>query len=120
MRCAPASATTAALRRRARGVQRERPLLVSSFDPAVVLIVRELAPAVPVGLLTWGRFPLRKAIAGAAHLGVDVVVAQVDSFALCGHGQERASATRRSRSPSRMPRGCRWRHGARIPPRAGS
>ena len=59
-----------------------RRVLATSFDPAALLIVRERAPAVPVGLLTWMRFPLRKAIAGAVHLGADVVAAHVESFPL--------------------------------------
>jgi glycerophosphoryl diester phosphodiesterase len=59
-----------------------RPVLLSSFDPSVLLITRELAPEVPIGLITWGRFPLRKAIPAAVHLGADVVVPQVGSFGL--------------------------------------
>jgi glycerophosphoryl diester phosphodiesterase len=58
----------------------ERQVLVTSFDPAALLIVRERAPDVPLGLLTWTRFPLRKAVAAAAHLGVEVVTANVESF----------------------------------------
>jgi glycerophosphoryl diester phosphodiesterase len=58
-----------------------RRTLVTSFDPAALLIVRERAPALPLGLLTWIRFPLRKAVAAAAHLGLEVVVANVESFA---------------------------------------
>jgi glycerophosphoryl diester phosphodiesterase len=57
-----------------------RTVLVTSFDPAALLIVRERAPDLPVGLLTWTRFPLRKAVAAAAHLGVEVVTANVESF----------------------------------------
>jgi glycerophosphoryl diester phosphodiesterase len=64
-----------------------RPLLVTSFDPAALLIVRERAPDVPLGLLTWTRFPLRKAVAAAAQLGLDVVTANVESF---GEDAERA------------------------------
>jgi glycerophosphoryl diester phosphodiesterase len=59
-----------------------RPLLVSSFDPAALLIVRERAPQLPLGLLTWIRFPLRKAIPAAAHLGVQVIAPHVESFGL--------------------------------------
>lgn len=59
-----------------------RPLLVSSFDPSAVLIFRERLPGVPVGLITWTRFPLRKAIPAAVHLGVDVLAAQFGSFPL--------------------------------------
>ena len=57
-----------------------RPLLVSSFDPAALAIFRERLPAVPLGLLTWMWFPLRKAIAAAAHLGVEVVAPHVGSL----------------------------------------
>jgi glycerophosphoryl diester phosphodiesterase len=57
----------------------ERPLLVSSFDPSAILIFRELVPGVPVGLLTWTRFPLRKAIPATVHLGAEVVAAHVSS-----------------------------------------
>jgi glycerophosphoryl diester phosphodiesterase len=87
----PRERTTAALV--AELVRREsRPLLVSSFDPAAVLVVRERAPGVPLGFLTWGRFPLRKAIAGAAHLGVDVVAPNAGSFPLRPDPQEREPA----------------------------
>lgn len=59
---------------------RDRHVLITSFDPAALVIVRERAPAVPLGLLTWIRFPLRKAIPAARHLGLDVVAAHVESF----------------------------------------
>jgi len=76
------AATTAALVARLAAAERaRRRVLVTSFDPAALLIVRERAPRLPVGLLTWTRFPLRKAIPAAVHLGLDVVVAHVDSFA---------------------------------------
>jgi glycerophosphoryl diester phosphodiesterase len=55
---------------------------VTSFDPAALLIVRERVPTVPIGLLTWMRFPLRKAVAAAAHLGADVVAPHIESFPL--------------------------------------
>jgi glycerophosphoryl diester phosphodiesterase len=77
------TATTAALvADLARAERARRTVLVTSFDPAALVIMREYAPAVPTGLLTWTRFPLRKAIPAAAHLGVDVVIAQVESFRL--------------------------------------
>lgn len=72
--------TAAAVGRLAAKERRRRPLLVTSFDPAAVLIAREHAPDVPTGLLTWVRFPLRKAIAAARHLGCQVVAAHVGSF----------------------------------------
>lgn len=57
-----------------------RPVLVSSFDPASLLVIGELAPEVPRGLLAWVGFPLRKAIPAAVHLGVDAVAAHWSSF----------------------------------------
>lgn len=57
------------LRRQAR----RRPVLVTSFDAAALGIARELAPAVPRGLLTWVEFPVGHAVAFAAHLDVDVL-----------------------------------------------
>jgi glycerophosphoryl diester phosphodiesterase len=59
-----------------------RPLLVTSFDPAALLIVRECAPSLALGLLTWLRFPLRKAIPAAVHLGLQVIAPHVESFGL--------------------------------------
>ena len=58
----------------------DRHVLVTSFDPAALVIVRERLGTVPLGLLTWIRFPLRKAIPAARHLGLDVVAANVESF----------------------------------------
>lgn len=72
--------TAAAVGRLAAAEVRRRPVLLTSFDPAAVLIAREHAPGVPAGLLTWVRFPLRKAIPAARHLGLDVVAAHVGSF----------------------------------------
>jgi glycerophosphoryl diester phosphodiesterase len=77
----PPDLTTAALvAPLARELTRERPFLMSSFDASALLLARERAPEVPLGLLTWIRFPLRKSIAAAAHLHVEVVAAQVGSF----------------------------------------
>lgn len=76
-----APATTAATLGRMIGPEaRRRPLLMTSFDPAALLIARERAPQVPAGLLTWARFPLRKAIPAARHLGLQAVAAHVGSF----------------------------------------
>ena len=78
----PRDPTTAALvADLVRRAPRRSRVLVTSFDPAALLIVRERAPGVPVGLLTWMRFPLRKAIPAAVHLGADVVAVHVASFA---------------------------------------
>jgi glycerophosphoryl diester phosphodiesterase len=90
----PAEQTTAALvadlaaRERAR-----RRLLVTSFDPAALLIVRGRTPGVPIGLIAWTRFPLREAIPAAVHLGADVVVANVESFPLGDPARARVERT---------------------------
>jgi glycerophosphoryl diester phosphodiesterase len=74
--------TAAAVSDLVAGQSERRRMLVSSFDAAAVAIMRERAPAVPAGLLTWGGFPLRKAIPAAVHLGADVVAVHVSSFGL--------------------------------------
>lgn len=69
-----------------------RQVLLTSFDPAALQIVRERMPSVPLGFMTWIRFPLRKAIAAAVHLGADMVVASVESFPLPERHGERELA----------------------------
>jgi glycerophosphoryl diester phosphodiesterase len=61
--------------------QERRPILVTSFDPAVLVLVGEWAPGIARGLLSWLAFPLRKAIPAAVHLGLDVVSVHWKSFA---------------------------------------
>jgi glycerophosphoryl diester phosphodiesterase len=79
----PAGETTAALTADLVNRQRAgRRILATSFDASAPLIVRRRSPGTPVGLLTWIRFPLRKAIPAAVHLGMDVVAPHVDSFRL--------------------------------------
>jgi glycerophosphoryl diester phosphodiesterase len=79
----PRDATTAALLGRlARRELTRRRVLVTSFDPAALLIAQEEAPEAAFGLLTWVRFPLRKSIPAARHLGLDVVAAHVGSFSV--------------------------------------
>ncbi len=50
-----------------------RELLITSFDAGALDIARQLAPAVPRGLLTWVYFPIDHAVAAAAHLDVQVL-----------------------------------------------
>lgn len=77
----PADSTTAALLAPVVAAEADRrPVLVSSFDPAALLILGEAAPGIPRSLLTWFGFPLRKAIPAAAHLHVDAVAAHWSSF----------------------------------------
>jgi glycerophosphoryl diester phosphodiesterase len=79
----PRERTTAALVAELLAEERgRRPLLVSSFDPSALIIFRERVPDVPIGLLTWLRFPLRKAIPAAVHLGAEVVAPHFASFPL--------------------------------------
>jgi glycerophosphoryl diester phosphodiesterase len=61
-----------------------RPVLLTSFDASALGIMRARASGVPLGLLTWQGFPLRKAIVAAAHLGLEVVAPQRRSFPLGG------------------------------------
>lgn len=86
----PRAQTTAALvaglATRERG---RRALLVTSFDPSALLIAREHDPELALGLLTWIRFPLRKAIPAAVHLGVQVIAPHVESFGLRQDGPRR-------------------------------
>jgi glycerophosphoryl diester phosphodiesterase len=67
-----------------------RIVLVSSFDPSAIVIVRERLPDVPTGLLTWRAFPLRKGIPAAVHLGAQVLAPHFVSLA---NAQERDTAT---------------------------
>lgn len=79
----PRAETTAAVTARLALRERERrPVLLTSFDASALAIFAEHAPGVPTGLLTWTRFPLRKAIPAAVHLGAQVVAPQYHSFPL--------------------------------------
>jgi glycerophosphoryl diester phosphodiesterase len=78
----PRDETTAARTADMAAGAKPRPFLLTGFDPSAPLIVRELQPLLPVGLLTWIRFPLRKAVPAAVHLGMDVVAPHVQSLQL--------------------------------------
>lgn len=65
----------------AREVRRRR-LLVTSFDVAALLWLRERVPSLPLGLIGWVDFPLRMAVTAAAHLGLDVVCLHHGSFSV--------------------------------------
>src|SRR3954471_19133219 len=58
-----------------------RRVLVSSFDPAALHRVRSAAPHVSLAWLTWWQFPLETAVAGCAHMDVDVLALHVLSLA---------------------------------------
>ncbi|CAA9231717.1 MAG: hypothetical protein AVDCRST_MAG50-1109 [uncultured Acidimicrobiales bacterium] len=77
----PRGETTAArFAARVADIRREHRLLVTSFDPSALLIVREHAPEVAIGLLGWVAYPLRKVIPAAAHLGCSAVVGHAAAF----------------------------------------
>ncbi|WP_324273207.1 glycerophosphodiester phosphodiesterase [Blastococcus brunescens] len=57
-----------------------RPLMVSSFDPAALWLLRLNAPRVPLGLLTWHRFPVEMAVAACVHMDVEVLALHVGSL----------------------------------------
>jgi glycerophosphoryl diester phosphodiesterase len=57
-----------------------RPLMVSSFDPAALWLLRGTAPGVPLGLLTWYRFPVEMAVAACVHMDVEVLALHVGSL----------------------------------------
>jgi glycerophosphoryl diester phosphodiesterase len=59
---------------------RRRPLMVCSFDPAALGLLRREVRQVPLGWLTWHRFPVETAVAGCAHLDVDVLGLHVGSL----------------------------------------
>jgi glycerophosphoryl diester phosphodiesterase len=58
----------------------DRPSLAMSFDPAALVHMRDIAPRLPVGLLTWTRFPIGHAVAAAAHLNLDVLAVHAGSM----------------------------------------
>lgn len=77
----PAAATTAALlAREGRRFLGDRPVVAMSFDPAALRHMREQLPGLPLGLLTWLRFPVGQAVAAAAHLDVQVLALHAGSL----------------------------------------
>ncbi|MGY1643471.1 glycerophosphodiester phosphodiesterase [Geodermatophilus sp. SYSU D00703] len=57
-----------------------RRVVVSSFDPAALTRLRTAAPRVALAWLTWRSFPLGAAVAGCAHMDVDVLGLHVGSL----------------------------------------
>ena len=57
-----------------------RPTLALSFDPGALRHLREAAPDMALGLLTWVRFPIGHAVAAAAHLDVQVLAVHTSSL----------------------------------------
>jgi glycerophosphoryl diester phosphodiesterase len=76
-----ATTTTAAmLARTCARALRDRPAAAFSFDPAALRHLREELPGLPLGLLTWLRFPIGQAVAAAAHLDVQVLSVHAGSL----------------------------------------
>ncbi|NKY97388.1 glycerophosphodiester phosphodiesterase [Nocardiopsis alborubida] len=61
-----------------------RRVFVCSFDPGVLLAVREEVPSVPTAWMPFVRNPLDQAVAGAAGMGCPVVAIDARSFGLSG------------------------------------
>lgn len=61
---------------------KRRPLLVTSFDAALLVDLRDAVPDVPLGLLTWMSFPAGQAVSAAAGLGLDAVAMHIGSLKL--------------------------------------
>lgn len=57
-----------------------RPAAAQSFDPAALKHLRETVPSLPLGLLTWIRFPVGLAVAAAAHLDVQTLAIHAGSL----------------------------------------
>ena len=72
--------TAAAVARLAESAAGRRRVLLTSFDPAALLIAHEVAPGLPRGLVTWTRYPVRDGVPAAVHLGVQVLVANIGGF----------------------------------------
>jgi glycerophosphoryl diester phosphodiesterase len=80
----PEETTAARVARITAKVMDERPVLLTSFDPALRKLVATTSAELPTGLLTWPEVPLRESIPAARHLGYAVVAPHVD--ALKPHG----------------------------------
>jgi glycerophosphoryl diester phosphodiesterase len=63
----------------------QRRLFVSSFDPSLLMHLKErkdTLPSVPLGLITWLNFPVWHAIPAAANLGLDAICLHTGTLGL--------------------------------------
>lgn len=63
----------------------QRQLFVSSFDPSLLMYLRErkdTLPGIPLGLITWLKFPAWHAIPAAVNLGLDAVCLHTGTLGL--------------------------------------
>ena len=84
--CPVADTTAARVARSARGAAGDRPVLLTSFDPALRGVVASVAPELPVGLLTWRPVPLRESVPTARRLGYDVLAPWIGALRPDGTG----------------------------------
>jgi glycerophosphoryl diester phosphodiesterase len=76
----PARTTAGLLGPVAAAESARRPVLVSSFDPSALWLIRRTAPEVLLAWLTWYEFPLDTAVAACAHMDVDVLGLHIGSL----------------------------------------
>ncbi|WP_017596954.1 glycerophosphodiester phosphodiesterase [Nocardiopsis lucentensis] len=81
---APSRRTVALLLPHLRREARRRRVFVCSFDPGVLLAVREGAPEVPTAWMPYVRNPLDQAVAGAAGMGCPIVAIDARSLGRTG------------------------------------
>lgn len=81
---APSRRTAALLLPYLRRESSRRRVFVCSFDPGVLLAVREEVPDVPTAWMPFVRNPLDQAVAGAAGMGCPIVAIDARSFGLTG------------------------------------
>jgi glycerophosphoryl diester phosphodiesterase len=63
----------------------QRELFVSSFDPSLLMYLRErkdTLPGIPLGLITWLKFPAWHAIPAAVNLGLDAICLHTGTLGL--------------------------------------
>lgn len=63
---------------------RRRRLLATSFDPALLVHLQQEVPGLPLGLLTWLRFPIWHGVPAAAGLGLQAIAVHTASCGLDG------------------------------------
>jgi glycerophosphoryl diester phosphodiesterase len=81
----PHHSTAALVAAALRSFAGQRPLFVSSFDPSLLMYLKErkdTLPDIPLGLITWLKFPVWHAIPAAVNLGLDAVCLHTGTLGL--------------------------------------
>ncbi len=76
--------------------QNQRQLFVSSFDPGLLMYLKDskdTIPEVSLGLITWLNFPIQHAIPAATSLGLDALCLHTGTFGLRGKPPRLADRT---------------------------